>query len=231
MPRLPIPGSDDGHWGDLLNEFLSVELSSDGSLKKASQIQAAQTTANNAQTAANTAQSGLAGKADTSAIIPLSTIDAKGDLIAGTADNTAARLAVGNNGEVLTADSTRATGVKWASAGLAALSWTPLITTPNSGNFGGAYAPLGAAIDGFGVVHLRGLVSFSANISSGGTIATLPSPAYYPAHKKIFLALDAQSLGTYFVMLVNTDGTITSSYMAGTANIIAFDSITFELQS
>jgi hypothetical protein len=30
--RLPIPGSDDGNWGDILNAFLSVSLSSDGTL-------------------------------------------------------------------------------------------------------------------------------------------------------------------------------------------------------
>ncbi|MEX0748739.1 MAG: hypothetical protein WD467_03520 [Candidatus Saccharimonadales bacterium] len=33
MPRLPIPGSDEGTWGDLLNEFLEVEHSADGTLK------------------------------------------------------------------------------------------------------------------------------------------------------------------------------------------------------
>jgi hypothetical protein len=44
-------------------------------------------------------------------------IDAKGDLIAGTAADTAARLAVGTNGQVLTADSTAATGLAWATAG------------------------------------------------------------------------------------------------------------------
>lgn len=45
-----------------------------------------------------------------------SIIDAKGDLIAGTAADTAARLAVGTNGFVLTADSAEATGLKWAAA-------------------------------------------------------------------------------------------------------------------
>jgi hypothetical protein len=40
--------------------------------------------------------------------------DAKGDLAVGTGANTAARLAVGTNGQALVADSAEATGVKWA---------------------------------------------------------------------------------------------------------------------
>lgn len=43
-------------------------------------------------------------------------IDAKGDLIVGSAADTAARLAVGTNGQILVADSAEVTGVKWAAA-------------------------------------------------------------------------------------------------------------------
>jgi hypothetical protein len=44
---------------------------------------------------------------------PKSLVDAKGDLIAATADNTPARLAVGNNGETLVADSSTSTGLRY----------------------------------------------------------------------------------------------------------------------
>lgn len=46
--------------------------------------------------------------------IPATTVDAKGDLIVGTADDTVARLALGANGKALVADSAAATGNKWA---------------------------------------------------------------------------------------------------------------------
>lgn len=48
------------------------------------------------------------------AAIPKSTVTTKGDLIAATASATVSRLGVGTNGQVLTADSTQSTGIKWA---------------------------------------------------------------------------------------------------------------------
>lgn len=42
-------------------------------------------------------------------------VDAKGDLISATAADTPARLAVGTNGQVLIADSSASTGLKWGS--------------------------------------------------------------------------------------------------------------------
>jgi hypothetical protein len=53
-------------------------------------------------------------------------VDAKGDLISATGSDVPARLAVGTNGTILTADSTASTGIAWA---------TPAMTLVNTTTF------------------------------------------------------------------------------------------------
>jgi hypothetical protein len=65
------------------------------------------------------------------AAIQSTIVDAKGDIIAATAADTVSRLAVGANDTVLTADSSTATGLKWAAP--AAGGMTLLSTTTLSG--------------------------------------------------------------------------------------------------
>ena len=221
MARLPTPGGDDGTWGQILNDFLSVAHDADGSLKAAilaskandsavvhtsgaetvagiktfssspvvptptAPTQAANKTyvdgvasagapdatpstkgilqlaGDLAGTAAAPTVPGLAAKeptitagttsqyyrgdktfqtldktavglanidntsdankpvstATTTALAAktnTSTLTTKGDLYAATAASTPARLGVGSDGQVLTADSTQTTGIKWA---------------------------------------------------------------------------------------------------------------------
>lgn len=55
MPRLPKPGGDDGTWGQVLNDFLSVEHQSDGSLRDVARAGEIATLNANMQTKAETA--------------------------------------------------------------------------------------------------------------------------------------------------------------------------------
>lgn len=50
-------------------------------------------------------------------------VDAKGDIIAATAADTVARLAVGTNGQVLTAASGQATGLQWATPAAGSITY------------------------------------------------------------------------------------------------------------
>lgn len=71
-------------------------------------------------------------------------VDAKGDIIAATAADTVSRLAVGANDTVLTADSSTATGLKWAAAASGGANWSLL----NSG---------GTALTGAATVTVSGI--------------------------------------------------------------------------
>jgi hypothetical protein len=91
------------------------------------------TTANPGDITGVTAGTGISGggtSGDVTVTNSMATaIDAKGDLIAGTAADTFSRLAVGTNGQTLVADSTASTGLKWAtpaSGGQTLISTTSL---------------------------------------------------------------------------------------------------------
>jgi len=72
----------------------------------------------------------------TGGYVPVSLVDAKGDLLVGTADNAIARLGVGANGTVLAADSTQASGLTWRTVAGAGPTFTYGTTPPASPNDG-----------------------------------------------------------------------------------------------
>jgi hypothetical protein len=61
-----------------------------------------------------TAGSGLTGGGSSGDVTLTVDVDAKGDILVGTAADTVTKVSVGTNGHVLTADSATASGVKWA---------------------------------------------------------------------------------------------------------------------
>lgn len=116
------------------------------------------------------------------------TIDAKGDLIAGTADNAFARVAVGTDGQVLTADAASTAGVKWASAAAASPAFTLLSTT----NLTGAATVTVTGISGKDsiLVIVRDASSANASAQFGVRLNTLDT-GYQTA------GIQMTGLGTY----------------------------------
>jgi hypothetical protein len=78
-------------------------------------------------------------------LVPKSLVDAKGDLLVGSAADTVARLAVGSDGQVLTADAASTNGVKWAAAGGGSGTDFKVGHSPWSGKWSrGNYGPVGS---------------------------------------------------------------------------------------
>jgi hypothetical protein len=96
-----------------------------------------------------------------------SIVDAKGDLIGATANDTPARLAVGTNGQILTADSTAATGIKWATPAAASSALTKI----TSGTFS-AVTSISLPNSTFTSTYTNYKVIFIISSSSGSTTIT-----------------------------------------------------------
>ena len=88
-------------------------------------------------------------------------VDAKGDIIAATAADTVSRLAVGANNTVLTADSSTATGLKWAASSSGPTGWNLL-------NAGGTALTGATSITVSGISNQKQILVLLVNASAGG---------------------------------------------------------------
>jgi hypothetical protein len=115
---------------------------------------------------------------DDSNAIQNAIVDAKGDLIAATAADTPARLAVGTNGHVLTADSAEATGLKWAAPSSGALVLIGTTTLTSSGNFN-LTSIFSSTYDNYLVIFSEIVGSNSTFLSAGLRTGTTNATANY----------------------------------------------------
>ena len=126
--------------------------------------------------------------------------DTKGDLAVATGDDTGAKLAVGSNGQILTADSAQTLGVKWATA--AGATFAGCLVTQTSGQVltgGGSGAPL---LFGGETFDTDGFHSTSSNTAR----ITIPSGlnGYYMAGFTV--GITSLATGTYLNLNIDTNG-------------------------
>ena len=137
---------------------------------------------------------------DDSNAIQNAIVDAKGDLITATAADTPARLAVGTNGQVLTADSTTATGIKWATASSGMTN--PMTTTGDTiySSSGSTPARLGIGSTGQVLTVSGGVPSWATPSGGGSTLVgcsiTRTTTQSIANSTWVALAFDSESFDT-----------------------------------
>ena len=157
-------------------------------------------------------------------------VDAKGDLIAATAADTPARLAVGANDTILMADSTAGTGMKWAGT---YTDYTPIVTA-GAGTFTTVSATSRYLVIGK-MCHWWGKVTITTvGTASGAIIVTTPVSKTTSAGT-IFIGsaeeITAIGFGAFLLLNSTTAANIlkpdyTSAIGAG--NVLSFN-ITYEV--
>jgi hypothetical protein len=163
-----------------------------------------------------------------SAIAP-TIVDAKGDIIAASASDTVARLAVGANDTVLTADSSTATGLKWAAVAGGYSTYEVFTSsgtwTVPTGITKCAYYVVGGGDGGGGGAAKVSAPALPADGGTGGNGSKLGYDPFYTVVPGETLTVTIGGGGAGGAANINTGtNTNTTSGSAGTASLFDINS-------
>lgn len=160
--------------------------------------------------------------------------DAKGDLLAGTGADAFAKLTVGTNNQVLTADSTQSTGVKWATpGGITFTDYTPTLVqstaVTKTVNFS-IYTVIGDLVWANGRIDVTGtgsantaiIIGLPVNIKSGNDTAPIGVAQFYDASANAFYKATAlANTASDFAFYYYGDTATNSGNGSGTETTVA----------
>lgn len=165
---------------------------------------------------------------DDSNAIQNAIVDAKGDLIAATAADTPARLAVGTNGQVLTADSTAATGLAWATASSGGMTQIATGTLSSTGvtmsSIAGTYKALYLVLNNVQVNAIVGL-RLTVNGNTSGIYDGLTRDGRSGAVRDVYYTGESNIEWTYYRPVTGNNGNVWTIDFPNYASTDAFKTI------
>jgi hypothetical protein len=155
--------------------------------------------------------------------ITKSLVDAKGDILVGSADNTVARLGIGTDGYLLTADAASTNGIKWAAAPVSLPSQTGasgkyLTTDGTSASWGTLVVPITTGTTTLTANTATSIDAFSATAGLAIEYMVTLKQGTKMRTSKVLLHCDGTAVDITEYSIMELNGTISGVSITGSIN-------------
>jgi len=197
----------------------------DGTTSNKGAVQLSTSTSSTSTSLAATASAVKSAYDLADAAIAKSIVDAKGDLISATADNTPARLAVGANNTSLVANSSAATGLEWQGG---FTTWTPSFTgvTVGNGTTVARYNQIGKLVHAEFIFVLGSTSAVTGSINISLPVTAKVGATLAPAAGFAGSLLDAGTAIYDAIAVISSAGTLAELFAVNSAGTYANFAVT-----